>query len=78
MRLLIVDDDPRQQRAIRRAARDAGFDDAGIVVVASETEAEAELDEPFEFAVVDIMLTEDRREEGVRLSRVSRSATQNA
>jgi DNA-binding NtrC family response regulator len=66
-RVLIVDDDVQQQKTIEHAARLAGFTEKQIVIVGTEADAELAIEKPFALAVVDIMLTPKREEEGIRL-----------
>ena len=68
-RILIVDDDPEQQKDIQRAARLAGFAGRQLVTVGTVQEALEALDESFSLALVDIMLTPSEAEEGVDLIR---------
>lgn len=69
-RLLILDDTPEQQAAIRKAAWEAGFTDpAAVVVVKTLEEARPLLAEAFEIAVVDLHLGTDLEEAGIAFIR---------
>lgn len=73
-KLLIIDDDEKQRESISEAALDAGFTKDKLLFAESETEANQQIeDHEVQLAIVDIMLTPERKEEGLRVIRRLRS-----
>jgi response regulator RpfG family c-di-GMP phosphodiesterase len=77
LKLLIVDDETRQQTRIVKAARQAEFQDEEIVRAGTAAEAEALLErDTFQIAVVDMVLTDSEllEETGIDVIRLIRRA----
>ena len=66
-KLLLVDDDPKKLRLLKKIARRASFDDIATASSVSETLKQLESDTEFDLAVIDVVLTRLPEKLGLRL-----------